>query len=240
MEKLNKLILSCRTTEMNGAADRITMKYDEEDWSSEIHLSDYFNSLKTENSKLQTAINRSKAQSELEEKDEIRDENVRGINHMISAFLKFTDPVIKTAAVNVDKVFEKYGVEITQDSYVTESSLINSMLQDFSTTEMQTEIAKLPGLVVIIAELTTAQNNFESARVAYESAMANEENQQNATKLKKEVGIIINENIVPYLNVMAKIDLAKYEALALAIGKIIDDTNEQIKKRRKKPQPELA
>lgn len=240
MEKLNKLILSSRTTEMNGAADRIIMKYEEEDWSSEIHLSDYFNSLKTENSKLQTAINRSKAQSELEEKDEIRDENVRGINHMISAFLKFTDPAIKTAAVNVDKVFEKYGVEITQDSYVTESSLINSMLQDFSTTEMQTEIAKLPGLVVIIAELTTAQNNFESARVAYESAMANEENQQNATKLKKEVGLIINENIVPYLNVMAKIDSAKYEALALAIGKIIDDTNEQIKKRRKKPEPELA
>lgn len=238
MEYVSKLILSCRTTEINGAADRIIMKYDEGDWSFDTHLTEYFNSLKEENAKLKTAINYSKAESDLEAKDELRDEGVRGINHMLAACLKFANVEMKTAAVNVDNVFKKYGVEIVKDSYVTESSLINSMLEDFSTSEMQAEIAKLPGLSILIAELTTAQNNFETARVAFETAMANEGTKESATKLKQAVGIIFNENIVGYLNVMAKLDAAKYKEFALAVGTIIKDTNEQIKKRRNKIEPE--
>ena len=232
MSGINKLIISCRNTEMNGAADRIILKYEEEDWSTDTHLTEYFNSLKAENGKLQTAINRSKAQSELEEKDEIRDQNVRGINHMLEAYLKFTDATIKAAAVFVNNVFSRYGVEIVKDSYVTESSLINSMLEDFSEADVQTEIAKLPGLAALIAELTTAQNNFETARVAYETAVSVDDKMENASKLRTSVGLIINEDIVQYLNVMAKLDAAKYAAFADAIGKTIDNTNEQIKKRR--------
>ncbi|MGD8782536.1 MAG: DUF6261 family protein [Ignavibacteria bacterium] len=234
MSTLNKLIISCRITETNGAANRIIIKFDEGDWSSDTHLTGIFTQLKNTKEALTTAINRSKAQSNLDEKDEIRDTKVRGIYYLLQGYLHYPDEEIKEAAVNVEEVFDKYGVKIVKDSYVTESSLINSMLEDLSTAEMQTEIAKLPGLANLITELTTAQQEFETVRVGFESEQAEEGTEENATKLKQEAALIINEQLIVYLRAMLQVDEETYGTFARAVGQIIDDTNEEVKKRRKK------
>ncbi|MGD8782136.1 MAG: DUF6261 family protein [Ignavibacteria bacterium] len=238
MSVLNKLIVSCRTTEINGTANRIIIKFDEGDWSSDTHLTGIFTQLKIAKEALTTAINRSKAQSNLDEKDEIRDSKVRGIHYLLQGYLYYPDEEIKTAAENVDEVFNRYGVEIVKDSYVTESSLINSMLEDLSTAEMQTETAKLPGLANLITELSTAQQEFETARVEFESEQAEEGTEENATELKKEAALIINEQLIVYLRAMQQVDEETYGSFARAVGQIVNDTNEEVKKRRKNSEPE--
>lgn len=239
MSTINKLIVSSRTTEVNGTANRIIIKFDEGDWSADTHLTEIFVQLKASKEKLTSAINRSKAESDLEEKDEIRDSKLRGISYLLKGYLHYPHATIKTAAEDVDKVFEKYGLKIIEDSYVTESTLINSMLEDFASAEVQPEVAKLPGLEDLLAELKTAQTEFETARVNYESEIALENKEENATKVKKETALIINEQLVVYLRAMVQVDKTKYEEFTLAVDKIIDDTNEQVKKRRKAGKPEL-
>jgi hypothetical protein len=89
-----------------------------------------------------------------------------------------------------------------------------------------------------ITELQTAQTEFENARLAYEKEAAIDANEENATELKKEVTAIVNEKLVVYLRAMVTMDEAKYGEITVTLGKIIDDNNEEVKKRRKKTEPE--
>ena len=109
------------------------------------------------------------------------------------------DPAIRDAAGTVDKVFERYGLKITGESYATESSMIASMLDDLSKQKIQDAVALLPGCAGVVTALQTAQAEFEAARIAYEQEKAQESTQANATKIKAEVLEIINDKIVVYL-----------------------------------------
>lgn len=233
MSKLEKLTPNSRNTEVDAVSIRIIRKFDEQDWSSDTHLTGIFGKLKPESVKLTTAINRSKMASNLEEKDEIRDTKVQAINYLINGFVHHPDPTIKEAAVKVDDVYEKYGLSITRQNYGAETSLVNSLLIDFAKPDLQPSIEALPGMGQLITELTNAQAEFEVARVKYEDVIGEELKEINATKLKKTVTDIINEDLVEYLRVMVKVDETKYSNLYSTIAKIIFDNNEMVKKRRK-------
>jgi len=234
MNKLNKLDSRSRVSEVYSAANRMIMEFDGGDWSDETNLTNIFTDLKPANTALEQSINKEKAVSDLEEKDEIRDTKVRAIYYLIMGYLHNPEEALKTAAQEVDTVFERYGVEIVQQSYSNESGFINSMLDDLSAEDLQTSIAALPGLSRAITELQTAQTGFETARLAYEKDAAQDASETNASSAKKEVVSIINERLVVYLRAMVTIDETRYGEITNTTGKIIDDNNEEVKKRSKK------
>ncbi|MGD8778116.1 MAG: DUF6261 family protein [Ignavibacteria bacterium] len=238
MNKLNKLIMKSRVTEVFSAANRMILEFGSEDWSEETNLRSIFDDLKPVNEKLERAINRKKAVSDLEEKDKIRDGKLRAIYYSLSGYLHNPVKEFKTAAEEINEVFDRYGVKITDDSYSTESGLINSLLTDLSAGDLQPSIAALQGLSQAISELQTAQSEFENARLAYEKDAAVYASKETASKLKKEAVSIINEKLVVYLRAMVIIDTTRYGRISSTIGKIIDDNNEEVKKRRKKTEPE--
>ncbi|MGD8782681.1 MAG: DUF6261 family protein [Ignavibacteria bacterium] len=240
MNKLNKLIMKSRVAEVFSAANRMILEFDSGDWSEETNLTNIFGDLQPENTKLEEAINREKAISDLDEKDENRDQKVQALYYLIMGYLHNPETTVKSAAEAVDKVFSRYGVEIIQDSYSTESGLISSMITDLSAEELQPSIEALPGLSRAISELQTAQTGFENARLAYEKEAAKDANEETATNVKKEVVKIINERLVVYLRAMVSIDETKYGELTITIGKIIADNNEEVKKRRKKTESETV
>ncbi len=102
---------------------------------------------------------------------------------------------------------------------------------------LQEAIAALSGCAELIAALRAAQDDFEQARIAYEAEKAQEGTEANATTLKKDVTDIINNRIVVYLNAMMLVDDAAYGAFGRTVAEIIDENNEMVKRRRKKPEP---
>ncbi len=237
MNAVNKLIAFSRTTEVNAVGSKITFEYDKNDWSSDAHLTTIFNLLKGKNAILTSAINRIKAESNLEAKDEVRDEKVRSIYYLIFGFTHHPDLEIKTAAIKLNSVFEHYGLEITGKSYAIESSLIESLLLEFEDANLQLPISKLPGLSVLITELTTAELEFKEASVDFEAEKAEDGIKESASKVKVEVLSIINEKIVIYLRAMIQVNEPTYGELTRTIAQIIDDNNIIVKKRMKKPTP---
>lgn len=223
-----------RVTEVDAASMRIIGAYKTTSLNTDPHLAGMFAALEPLTGTLTAAINRSKAESDLEAKDEVRDEQVRALYYLVTGFLHHPNADIKAAAKKVDKVFEKYGVRITGESYATESSLIASMLDDLSKQKLLDAIAQLSGCAEIIAALQAAQTNFETARIAYEQEKAEESTQNTATTVKKEVLTLINEKIVIYMRAMEIVDIETYGPFARTIAEIIDDNNEQVKKRSKK------
>lgn len=232
---LEKLMTNSRTTEVDAASTNMIAVFKENDWSADTHLSSIFASLETETTRLNAAIRRSKAESELDEKDEIRDEKVRAFHYLVVGFMHHPDPAIKTAAETIETVFDKYGLSLTGESYASESSLINSLISDLVNPDLQASIVLLPGCAQIIENIKTAQEDFAQTHIAYEAEKAKEGTLENASTIKKETVSIINDRLVVYLRAMEQVDETTYGEFVRTLAQLIADNNEQVKKRRKKP-----
>lgn len=237
---IEKIIFNSRTTEVDAVSMRLIGAYQNTSLSTDAHLSAMFTDLESGSALLTAAINRSKAESELEAKDEMRDQQVRALFYLVNGFLYHPQAEVKSAAETVEKVLEKYGLNITGESYSTETSLIASMLDDLSKQKLQDAIALLPGCADVITALQTAQSDFETTRIAYEEEKAHESTEQNATTIKKSVVAIINDRIVVYMRAMELVDETNYGAFARTIATIIAENNEVVKKRRKTPEEETV
>jgi hypothetical protein len=232
METLNKLLANAKTTEVDAVSSRIVTESKKNDWSEDTHLTGIWGKLEPASQKLNIAVNRIKAESKLEEKDEQRDNKIRAVHYLVLGLMHHPDAVIKAAAQKVDAVFEHYGLSITNQSYATESSLIESLLKDFAEADLQPAIASLPGLSQIINELKIAQTSFEEALLLFEKEKAKEGNKETATEIKKEVLSIINDKLIVYLAAMIQVNNQKYGEFAGTIAQVINDINVQIKKRK--------
>ncbi|MGC9356029.1 MAG: DUF6261 family protein [Mariniphaga sp.] len=234
---MNRLISNCRITETDAVAARIGGAYEHTGPESDTRLNEMITTLREKRARLLEAIKRAKAESDLEEKDEVRDNGLRSLVYLVQGFTHHPDPAVKAAALKVDDVLDRYGLSVTNESYSTESSLINSLLADLSKAKMQEPVAALSGCTELIAVLHTAQEAFEQARIAYEEEKAQEGAEANATTLKKEVIDVINNRLMVYLDAMMLVDETTYGAFGRTVAEIIDETNEMVKKRRKKPEP---
>lgn len=232
---IEKLIAKSRVTEVDAVSMRLTGAYKTTGLNTDLHLLNMFDTLEPLSATLSSAINRIKAESILEEKDEIRDNEVRALFYLVMGFVHHPDAAVKNAAHKVEKIFEKYGMAITNESYATESSLIVSLLEDLSKQKLQDAIAQLSGCAETIAALQAAQTDFEASRIAYEQKKAEEGTQKNATTIKKEVVALINDKIVVYLRAMGVVDEPSYGSFARTVAEIIANNNEVVKKRAKTP-----
>ncbi|WP_346863111.1 DUF6261 family protein [uncultured Draconibacterium sp.] len=237
---IEKIIFNSRTTEINAVSMRMIGGYKNTTLSSDVHLSSMFTDLESESALLTSSINRSKAESELDEKDSLRDQQVRALFYLVKGYLHHPQADVKSAAETVEKVLDRYGLNITGESYSIESSLLVSMLDDLLKQKLQDAIALLPGCAEVKTALQTAQTDFETTRVAYEEEKAHEGTEQNATTIKKAVVGIINERIVVYMRAMELVEEPTYGDLARTIATIIAENNEVVKKRRKTPEEETV
>jgi hypothetical protein len=196
-----------------------------------------FSALEPLSVSLSGSINRITAESNLEEKDEERDEPLCSLFYLVAGFLHHPDATIRAAAEKVNAVIERYGMGITKESYAVESSLVSSMLKDLAQPKLQDAIALLSGCAEIIAALQLAQTAFETARIAYEEEKADDSTQQSASEIKVEVLELVNKKIVVYLRAMEVVDVETFGAFARTVAEIIADNNQAVRKRLSKPEP---
>jgi len=231
---IEKIIATSRSTEIHGTSRTSINAFQQSELTADPVLSGIFAELTQKNNALGTAIDRSKAESILADKDGIRDGTVRDVGYLVKGYQHYPKQSVRDAADIVKKVFDKYGFSITEESYVIESSHIVSMLGDFAEPEVVAAIALLKGVDLNIAALQAAEDDFETTRAKFAEEEAEEQTQASATVLKKEVVAIINDDLVQFLRYNERFQAAIYGAFARTIAKLIADNNEQVKKRSKK------
>jgi hypothetical protein len=228
---IEKLHNSSRTTEVDGSVQQTISGYNKTTLSTDNKLVQIIAFIVAQATLLSAAINRLKAKSEQRTYDDIRDEKITALYYLLLSFSHHPQAAIKNAALSLFEVFEHYGMEIKSASFTSESSLLNSMLVDYSHPKQLANIAEVPQCDSYIAALHEAQNNFESNRLSFEEAQGQEGTLENASKLKKVVITTINGLLVPYLNVVAQLDEPTYGAYTRTVAEIIAANNEQVKKR---------
>jgi len=161
---------------------------------------------------------------------------VKALHYLILGSTHHPNSEVKAAALNLKAVFAKYGLKMIHESYTIESSLIESLLEDFSAPELQADIALVSGCAEIIANLQSDQNNFRTAHFDWEEEKAKNELSQCASDIKKEVISIINNKIMLHLKAMQQVNKELYGNLALTVSQIINDSNHIVKKKEDVPE----
>ena len=229
---ISTLLTGSKVTEIDGISTQIIQGYDGTTLNTDPNMVVIFDELKPLSQLFTTAIRRMKEKSEAQTLDEVREEKIDGWYYLLLAFSHHPTPRIRNAALALLDIFDNYGMEIKSESYTAESSLLNSMLSDYSASEAQGNVDIIPQGDVYLGALQEAQTNFENNRLSFEEAQAEEGTLENASALKKQVVDVINNKLVSYLNVMAGINDATYGLYARTVAQIIATNNEVVRKRR--------
>lgn len=232
---MKNLHFNIRVTEIGDVANRLARLYKETSMLQEdTFLKTTFADLEAKGTAITEAIKKDQAVSQLEDADAQRDEAIRVLDKLLKGYESIPVATLKVHGEKLYTIFKKYGVKITTENYSSQSNLIDSLLKDFSATELQASITALSGVTEAIAKIRTEQENFATLRSQYEKATSESQAKANASSLRKPLLEVINKKVVPYLVAMSIADAEKYGAFANEVAKIISDMNEVVKARSKK------
>jgi hypothetical protein len=237
---IENLITKSRNSEVNTAVDAMIGAFKKTTLSTNASLLGIITQLETKNSELSAAIKRIKAQSELEVLDEVCDQKLRDLWHLVMGALHHPDVTINTAAAKINTLLKNYGLSIVNESYATESAHIKSLLTDLAAEDLQDALTTVSGCTELIGALTAAQSDFEAARIQFEEDKAHQGTFDNATLLKKSVVELVNKQFIVLVNGLAVGDNETYGSYASTVEQIINDNNVTVRKRMKKPDVAVA
>ena len=231
---MNKIKRVIRNTEIDTLSDAIIrfFKADKEA-QNDAFLSSTIGELELLSAKITTAILQDKTLSTLEMADGERNKAIKTLGTVLNGYAALPIESRKAQAVPLKAIFDKYAKgRITRESYAAKSSLIESMLVDFAAALLAENIKGLEGVAESIALIRTAQDNFTKANIDFLDVTVNKG--ESATSFNRQIALLINEKLIPYLNAMLISDNAKCADFAKNIEEEIRRINEAISKRGKK------
>ncbi|HBP09149.1 MULTISPECIES: DUF6261 family protein [unclassified Treponema] len=230
---MNKVKSTIRITEVDGLSDSVIRIFGADSKAQEdAFLKSQIAELTVLSDAITEAILKDKAVSNLDEADSKRDEAVRNLGALLSGYAVFPLEEKKAAAISLKAIYDKYAKSgILSASYVSESSMIESLLKDLSSAEAAADIEKLDGVAEIIAAIRAAQDNFTAANDAFVKAEGSKG--ASASSYKKPILAVINDKIVPYLNTMAIVGNTAVADFAKGVETEISRVNESVAKRGK-------
>ena len=220
-----------RTTELDALSDAMEREYKaacaggETAVAKDAVLKGLFGQLTDLSVRNTTAIKQDAVVSNLDEADLARDSVTRDLFTLTNGYTASPFAEVKSAAADVCAVLEKYGRGMTGKGYAEQTALTESLLEDLG--KATEKIATLSGVAELVASLREAQDGFAASHDAYIKAKADKG--ESATSLKKPIMSLINESIVPYLNIVAAVQ--GYADFIARVAGNIKSTNDIVARR---------
>ena len=163
--------------------------------------------------------------TELDEADSARDSVTRDLFTLTNGYAASPFAEVKAAANDVCATLDRYGHDMTSKGYAEQTALTESLLEDLG--KVTEKIAALSGVAELVASLREAQDGFATAHDGYIKAKTNRG--ESTSSLKKPIVSLINDSIVPYLNIVAAIE--GYADFIAAVAGNIKRTNDTMARR---------
>ena len=233
MAKVVKVINKVRTTELDALSDAMEREYAAAcgDGATAVGrdavLKTQFTQLADLSARNTTAIRQDAVVSTLDEADSARDSATRDLFTLAGGYTASPFAEVRAAATDVCAVLEKYGRGMTSKNYADQTALTESLLEDMGAEKVAAQVKSLSGVAELVAQLRGAQDAFASAHDGYVRAKAGKG--ESASSLKKPIVALINDNIVPYLNIVAVMD--GYAEFVAAVAGNIKSTNDTVARR---------
>ncbi|AEE15489.1 DUF6261 family protein [Treponema brennaborense] len=220
---MTKLISRARVSEVDTVSDVLVRLYkSDENLAEDVFLKDVMSEIEKISADLTTAIKQDKVFSRLDEADTVRDEAIRSLGTLLDGYAAIPVPAKKDAAQILKPIFAKYGKAAATANYATESSLIESLLEDFGAEKLSGSVSALDGIPQILVQIRQAQDAFNKANDAYVAASSVKS--ESASSVKKQLIAIINEKLIPYVAAMIMANPGVYtpftSKLEIEIGRV--------------------
>ncbi|WP_421919044.1 DUF6261 family protein [Marinifilum sp.] len=232
MTLIKKVSTSSRNGDISALLTLIVEAFAKKDWSSDAYLSSEITTIVQHDTSLTVALKRLQQFSQMSEKDHVRDMAIRSLFKLVEGYTYLPIEEQKEAALVVYNVLDHYGLSIQNEDHSEESAELKSLLNDLNKADIVAAIAKLQGVADLVAALTVAQNDF--LKVALEKAESDgaKKDLATASKIKRAAIKKLNDNLVGYLNTMAKTQPDSYKVIAQTIAELITNNNEKVRRRR--------
>ncbi len=218
-----------RNLEVNDCVGRLYVAYQKSGLTADSTLAALFEKLNEMNLKLADLVRQTIILSQLEEKDELRDEAYRALYYLIMGYLYNPNAALKAASQQLSTLIMRDGLGLVTYNYTIESSAITALLVDLDKGEYADAISTLPGCSSLIEALRAAQLEFTNVRVDYKSELSQAKQESNATEFKKELLDFANKKLFRYLNGMLVADEETYSALCITLADITHANNQLVK-----------
>lgn len=202
---MNKIKNTLRISEVDTLATTIVRFYqmailENEALAKDAKLTKQMSEVEELSKTLTSAIKRDRAENNLDAADITRDEIIRSLSYMIKSYASFPVTEKKEAGCRLLEIFKKYGIGIISEPYADESSLIESMLGDFSSERAKADLAILEEVGTLLSSLRKAQDAFHAADDVYTASVANRG--ANASEVKKKLLFALNTRLISYLTAL--------------------------------------
>lgn len=230
MKKLNPNV---RVTGLDSLAYMLLQDYAEEKGlSNDEFLKKQFEKLQNLMQGIRGAIKRDRAKSKIKEMDQVRDAAVRSLANIIDGCASFPMAKEKAAGLALQKIFDKYGREITTENYKNKGSFIESLLADFAKPEAQQNIQQLQGVAEALEALQKAQDDFRQGYTDFLADVVDKNAEPNAVDFRKPIVELVNRRLVHYLTALE--EEPAYRHFAGMVALTIERVNRSVSSSRKK------
>lgn len=167
----------------------------------------------------------------LEEKNDLRNQDIRAIFYEVDAKCYRRPGSEKESALKIKTVLDRYGLKITRDSYSKESTNIKAMLSDLKAEELSDDLTTITDLSSLISNLENSQSSFDQTAYQQIQNKVERDNSKPASEIAQELKHIINNEFCPYIGAMAQANPIKFKDYADLLSKIIENNNNQVRNR---------
>lgn len=231
---MRKLISKARATEVDGLSDALVRLYNEDEAAAgDAFVKSTMKEIKKLSAEITTAIMQDRTLSNLDAADTARDEAIKNLGAVLAGYAVFPVEEKRSSAIPLKAIYDKYAkAGIIKASYISESSMIESMLEDLGAADIKKSIAALEGVEALIGAVRSAEDAFKAASDAYVKASA--KRGASASSIKKPLISAINNKLIPYLNAMELSGNAGLFEFIKNVEAEINRVNETIVRRGKK------
>ena len=199
MDRIQGIKSSIRVSELTSLCAALGRSYESKEITRKI-VNDAMKQINDYRVLLVNSSTQEKSSVSLSSADKVRDSEISALNKILIGCENMKNAEIKESAKALRSVLSRYLKDkITSKTNEEGSGMVMSLLNDFSSAKMQEYIAKLPGVADSIDAIREAQENYIKARDSKSDVKLNKS--VSASSVKADVIKVVNETLVPVLNV---------------------------------------
>lgn len=224
----------CDAQEVNSISSNILFNLKKKDWSTNNFLTGIITRVETGDSSLSSAIGevRSNRNTEiLAEADRIFDQDMICLKNFVEANKYLRDDQKVKNTEQIWKIIDAHDANLYRLGYEKEIVLADSLMTDFDKEDIKPLIASLTGVPEAVENVKLSLANLK--------ALYRESKEYDAAKAdvlapsiqKNNISDIINQELIPYLDIMSKVEPDVYKETYMVILEYIESINTKVKAR---------
>jgi len=229
-----QIVIKCKAKEVQNIAQNILLEIKKRDLASDTFITILSQRIEEENELLTKTLGQigsSDFTVEMAAKDAVFDRDFICLEQFVEANLYMRDKEIAANARKVWNVFAANDLKLYIQSYESQISSFNSLIKELDSDEIKPLLKSLVGVsdcldLVKLSAKEVAETYMRMHRIS-------DEQMESIAPLaqQKIIREIINNDLLPYLNVMANVNKEVYGDIKQVVDAYVGDLNQKINSR---------